>query len=741
MGAIKVSVPLDSIVADTRHIQRDSIVSLSVVLLVCFGILVSLFFVKVINPVVSLTELIRRVSKGDLEVAGEAAKIKSYGEVLSLVKAFGIMVDDVKTNQEKASSALIRAEDANQAKSEFLANMSHEIRTPFKLDNWFSDILLDDELSVDQRSMLESVKTNSDTLLSLINDILDLSKIEAGEMTYESVPFNLESILFDVNEASRSKIVSTKLELHVDLQDTCPFVVGDPTRFKQIFTNLIGNAIKFTESGEVVTSVEVKSESEDELLLNFSVRDTGIGIAEDKKGLIFSAFRQADGSTTRKFGGTGLGLNITRKIIEGLGGQIEVSSKLGEGTVFSFELRLSKYEPEETYDFKVSDKLANKNVLIVDDNETTLLILRRYCESFAMNVFTSSGQKDVSGILQAVKPDIVILDVMMPEKNGFELKAELEPLLSSETKYIAATSDMSIRTLSALKGSSFHSYISKPLRKRVMHELMKNLYEGVCDLPKKHKIKCLVPGSFNPAKILVAEDNKTNQKLAMKMMGKMGHLVTIAENGLRAVEEVKENTFDIIFMDMQMPEMDGLEATRELVKARVETPIVALTANAFSTDKQNCFDAGMDDFVTKPLNRSVVQQIILKYCDAVKNISEKRILIVEDNETSLTALKAVLNARLPHVVINTAESGIEACVKVGSFLPHIILLDLMLPDLNGAGVMSYLNDSDIYKSIDVIVFTSAEEGNELLEKVKAFPNCREVVAKGDFEALIEALKK
>ena len=742
MGAIKVVVPLETVAAETVHVQRDSLVSLSVMLLICFGILVSLFYVKVINPIFALTKLVKRVSGGDLEVSIESENIRSSGEIQELTESFGSMVNEIKSSQEKIKDSLQRAEVANKAKSEFLANMSHEIRTPLNSIIGYSDILLDDELSVEQRNMLETVQSSSNVLLSLINDILDLSKIEAGEMTFEEIPFNIENVLFEVNESSRGKTAGKKVELHVEMNDVNPFVIGDPTRFKQIFTNLVGNAIKFTEYGEVITSVSQLSETEENVRLKFSVKDTGIGIPEDKQAVIFEAFRQADGSTTREYGGTGLGLNITRKIIEGMGGKIEISSRKGFGSEFFFELELKKAGRPSTERLQDFSELQEKMVLIVDDNKTTLKIIESYCRDFGLFSITAENFKEAVAAVEKEKIDLVVLDIMIPEKNGFEIKEAIEKKLGDKKpKIIAATSDISSRTLNGIKEGDFDGYLLKPIRKQLFGNLLLSLFSEISSDENKPTTKYALENQFRQAAILIAEDNKTNQKLAQKMISKMGHKVDIVENGLEAVNAMDKNKYDLIFMDMQMPVMDGLEATRRLRDKGVKTPVIALTANAFNTDKENCLEAGMDDFTTKPLNREAIQSIIHRYCAISVPLAQKRVLLVEDDKTSLETLKIAVRKCSNNVIIKTADNGIDACTKVGSFLPHLIILDLKLPDLDGAGVLDYLSKSEKYGGVDVVVLTALPKDDELRVKAASYRICKAVVDKGSSGRIIEVLKE
>ena len=738
MGAVKITIPMEGIRQSTVHIQRDSLVSLSVVLLSCFAILLSLFYVKVINPVVALTSLVKRVSQGDLEVRMESGKIKSSGEIQELTDSFGKMVTDIKAGQDNLKSALIIAEDANNAKSEFLANMSHEIRTPLNAVIGFSNILLDDELSSEQRKMLEIMQSSSNVLLGLINDILDLSKIEAGEMKLEEIPINIEDIIYEVNESLRAKVSGELVELNMDIPDMSMKVLGDPVRFKQIFTNLIGNSIKFTQEGEILTSARVIEMKEDTVKFRFAVKDTGIGINQDKQAMIFDAFQQVDGSITRKYGGTGLGLSITAKIIKSMGGEIQIQSEEKKGSEFYFELEMKKSEILPERDISALDK---KSFLTIGESSSFATILQSIVKPSGASIIFEDDHSKVIELLGDKKKDFILFSLKSERSSMYALKDKLEGFgLLENTKCLAIISDLNMKVVAEVKSQGFDAYLTKPLKREVFFSTVLENLETISS-DKLNETIFYNNDDFRKANILLVEDNLVNQKITKKMLTKMGHAVDIAENGLIALKMVQQTNYELILMDLQMPVMDGLTATREILGLYPHIQIVALTANAFDTDRESSFEAGMVGFLTKPLMREQLQEVISKTCLINVEAHEKRILIVEDDATSLELMKTVLDSFYPNLIIMTAVNGVEACTKVGSFLPHLIILDLRLPDLDGTGVLEYLSKSDKYKKIDVIILTALSKDNELRTKALEFKNCKAVVEKGKGAELIEKLKE
>ena len=560
----------------------------------------------------------RKKAEADLKQAKESAE--QLNESLQAQTALA---------KEMAS----QADNANKSKSEFLANMSHEIRTPMNGVLGMTEMLLDTELTTQQQGYADAIKNSADSLLDIINDILDISKIEAGKLNLEVIDFNLRITCENINNVVALRAYEKGLEYSCLVDHEVPSLLqGDPGRLRQVLINLVGNAVKFTQEGEIRVHVSLAEEDDTLVTLRFDVSDTGIGIPQDKLNSLFEKFTQADTSTTRKFGGTGLGLSICKQLSEMMGGRIgaespSTSSRENKGSTFWFTAVLKKQPADVRLAYDYDEDLQDKSVLVVDDSATNRLVLKEQllvwnCRFDEAQDGSSALEKLKSAAEQGEPFPVAIIAMQMPEMDGRTLGQRIRSDESlSSTKLIMLTSMGERGDASSFREIGFSAYLTKPVKQSALYDC---LLAVVNERPPTGKevrrdiitLHSLADDKRQRLRILLVDDNETNRLVAQGVLNKLGYAtVDVAVNGLEALTALEKTAYDLVLMDVQMPEMDGLEATRAIRDASTPVlnhavPIIAMTANVMKEDRERCFEVGMDDYVPKPLNRKELAEAI-----------------------------------------------------------------------------------------------------------------------------------
>ncbi len=581
-------------------------------------------------PVVSQAERMHDFEGNDVWILTTKVPFREKDGSVAGIIGIGRNVTAQKLIEAEMIRSRAQAEAANRAKSEFLANMSHEIRTPLNGVIGMTELALDTELTEEQREYLDTVRLSAGTLLNVINDILDFSKIEAGKIDIEMADFDLRECVETAMKTLAHRADEKGLELLCDIADEAPLTVrGDSTRLSQMILNLVGNAIKFTIEGQVAVKVEVAPPQGEDIVLHFIVSDTGIGIPKEKQETIFDSFTQADASTTRKFGGTGLGLTITSRLAALMGGKIWVESEVGKGSEFHFTICVDTGNAPilRTQSILPYKLLLNTRVLMVDDNLTNRVFLERLLTRWGMRPdCVERGEVALRELLSALESGdpyrLVLTDKQMPNMDGFTLVEQIRgrPEISA-TNVIMMSSGAHRGDMTRCQELGFSAYLTKPVRQIELRDAIarsldrrENRTESKAAAPIKDRRAAQQATALH---VLLAEDNMVNQRLATHLLENRGHRVTVARNGQEAITLLEQSSYDLVLMDVQMPLIDGLEATRVIRKREIETGmhqgIVALTAHAVKGDQERCAEAGMDGYLAKPIRPEELDAVLQRY--------------------------------------------------------------------------------------------------------------------------------